>query len=485
MTKHISYGIVLFLVLALTTVSCKNAFLEVVPKGQQVASALNDYELLMNSPIHYDYAYAGGWQVPAMLGDEIAAEENNYRNAGVINQRLFRWDAVLFGPTEDAQDIRVAMTNTYRLNKIINEVMDAPDGSYEQKQSLRAEALATRAFNYFQLINVYAKPYDAATATTDPGFPVNTTADISKDDFNRGTVQSVYDFIISDLKEAIKALPVQQVIQTRVSKPAACALLAKVYLFMGKPEEALPLLNQAFTDMAAWQVPPQLYNYNITFGPNGSFLPIGPNGPVSPSATPADFKEIVWAKTFQNFTANGSSGIVLSPAAAALYSSSDLRLNFYTKTYPSGAPNPAGRLRKYGVQYSRFGIGLADMYLLRAECKARSNDFAGAVADVQLLRNNRMPVADAAVPAPVANDKVALISFILDERIREFALEGHRWFDMRRLSVDPLFKGKAFTHTLYLAAGGTEVYTLQQPQRLVLRIPPVILTANPGMPDNP
>jgi hypothetical protein len=95
-----------------------------------------------------------------------------------------------------------------------------------------------------------------------------------------------------------------------------------------------------------------------------------------------------------------------------------------------------------------------------------------------------MPPADATVNAATAADQALLIKFIINERTREFAFEGFRWFDMRRLSVDPLFTGAVFTHTLYDPSGNT-VYTLKQPDRLVLQIPQFFIDANPGMTNNP
>jgi hypothetical protein len=482
MNKYIKISIFLFLLSGVGS-SCKKKFLEVIPKGKLVATTYSDYDLLMNSVAFYQYFGGGGWQVPVLLGDEIAAEENNFRSANTQIQRLFRWEPVVYEQTETAPDITIALSNIYSFNKIINEVMDAEGGTPEQKRALRAEALASRAYTYFQLVNFYAKPYAVATAAMDPGFPLNTTSDITKNDFERGTVQGVYDFIITDLKEAIVALPVQPVIQTRLSRVAAESILGKVYLFMGKAGEALPLLNNAFTDLASWTVPARLYDYNVTLGTGGSFLPIGANGPVSPFVNYNDFTETILAKTFQNFAANGSYGVVISPATAALYGADDLRLKFYSATYPNGSPNPGGRLRKYGVQYSKFGVELRELYLLRAECKARLNELPGAITDVETLRRNRMP--DPAVPAAIAGDQQALIRFVIEERIREFAAEGYRWFDMRRLSVDPLFTSLNFTHTLFLTAGGTTVYTLERPNRLVLRLPFNITSNNPGMANNP
>ena len=197
------------------------------------------------------------------------------------------------------------------------------------------------------------------------------------------------------------------------------------------------------------------------------------------------------SKVFYNGSYSGNqfanNGLVLDPKFAVLYGSTDWRLQFYSANNPDGSPNPGGRLRKNGVTYSRCGLQLPDLLLLSAECKARNNDLSGAKTDVETLRKKRMPVADASVPSATATDQTALIKFIIDERVREFALEGARWFDMRRLSLDPLFSGMTFTHTLYNDdAGNTStLYTMDQPNRLTLQLPPYITAANPGMPNNP
>ncbi len=70
---------------------------------------------------------------------------------------------------------------------------------------------------------------------------------------------------------------------------------------------------------------------------------------------------------------------------------------------------------------------------MRAELKARADDLAGAKADLKPLRSKRMPANIVAIPSGIANDKEALVRFILEERIREFAISGMRWMDMRRL----------------------------------------------------
>ncbi len=489
MKKHIILSIVILGVLT----SCKKSWLEIVPQGSLVATTTNDYDMLMNDPGFYIYPSIGGYQEPQLMGDEIAAEGAYFASLGsndLYRARFFQWADTIY-PTADVTPFALVTytQQMYQLNKIIAEVMTSTGGSDEQKKGILAEAQATRAFTIWNLANYYCKPYNAATAATDPGFPFTTEPSVTTATFKRGTLQQTYDFIIKDLQEALQSIPAKQPYVTRMSKPAVEGLLGKVYLFMGRSNDALPLLKAALADVTA-NGQTVLYNYNQTLAPGGAMLPIstttGPNGP---GQNQTDVTEAVVSKVYNcgpyGGNQTGNNGLVLTPQVQALYGSSDWRLLFYSNTNQDNTINPSGRLRKYGYVYSRFGLQLPELYLLSAEAKARANDLAGAVADVETLRKNRMPVVDAAVPAAIAGNQTNLIKFIIDERIREFALEGYRWFDMRRLSVDPLFAGINFTHTIYNADGTTTVYTLKQPNRLVLRFPRNISDANPDMENNP
>lgn len=477
------------IMLMVSLTACKKDFLNVVPLGSQIAVTTDDYDQLMNDPNFYFYT-VGGLQEPAMMGDDVAADADYFNQGSVQMVNAFQWQASIFLQTDrEPFDIQIQLSDMYECNKIIAEVDGSSGGTDSLKKELKAEAMATRAWLNFEFINFYAKPYLASTAAADPGFPIIDEPNVAQSKYTRATVQAFYDFMIKDLTTAIASLPVKAKINTRMSRPAAEGLLGKIYLFMGRYSDAAPLLKAALADVAAAGVP-VLYDYNVTFGPGGSFLPIDPYyGPASPGQNYNDLKEAVVSKVFYNGSYNGNyfgnDGLVLDPKAALLYGSTDWRLLFYTSNNPDGSVIPNGRLRKYGVNYSRFGLQLSDLYLLSAECKARTNDLAGAKADVETLRKNRMPVADAAVPSATSTDQTELIKFIIDERVREFAMEGARWFDMRRLSVDPLFSGQAFTHTLYNTDGSTTVYTLEQPNRLTLQIPPSIIGPNPGMVNNP
>lgn len=467
-------------VLWMSAGSCKKDFLEITPKGKLIAKSINDYEKSLFSldlvNMFTDAQIA--------MGDDVSAIEPFFSGAAQRTQALFRWDDVVYLPADNPSEMQVPMQNIYLFNKVINEVMNAADGTPEAKRSLQAQARTARAWTYFLLINYFGKPYNAATAATDPGFPIIDKADVTQTKFTRATVQEVYDFILNDLNTSIPDLPSQLTHRMRLCKAAGEGLLGKIYLFMGKPNEALAHLNNSFTALTVSAIPAGLYDYNSRFGPGGSFLPIGIFGPTLPSTI--NNEENILAKQVSNSWSFVNSELLVSVQTAALYGASDLRLNFFVNTaYPSGN-FPNGMKRRRGPGTAQIGFTVPDLYLLRAETKARLDDLAGARTDLEALRAKRMPIADAAIPDAVATNENALILFILEERIREFAVTGYRWFDMRRLSVDPDFSNTVgSSHILYNTQGAvTATYTLK-PERLTMRFAPKIMDLNPGLENNP
>ncbi|WP_256003956.1 RagB/SusD family nutrient uptake outer membrane protein [Pedobacter deserti] len=477
MKRYITYPLLMLTVL-FSGMSCKKSFLEVLPKGKVIAVNVKDYELLLNNP---DLQNVGA-DAQILLGDEVTMEEPYYSGLTLREQQLFTWSADIYQPDENAAETSGPLSAIYTYNKIINEVMEASDGTLQQKKAILAEALAGRAWTYFLLINYYGKPYEQSTAAADPGFPIITTADITVNRFTRASVQEVYNFIVADLERALPDLPAQVFHRLRMSRPAAQALLGKVHVFMRRFNDALPLLESALQGFTTAQTPLGLYDYNQTFAPNGEFMPVdffGPNYPLTP-----DNREVAYLRQFSNFHALMNT-LQVNSQTMALYNPADFRLLLYSPTpFPVGDPFQAGAQRRTAPTIVPFGVNLPEVYLLLAECKARANDRQGAVTALEQLRSKRLPQAEAAVPGAVSADQKRLLDFVFEERLREFAGLGFRWFDMRRLSVDPLFTMPVYTHTLRGADGSTEVYTLKK-ERLVLKIPKRILQTNPGMPDNP
>lgn len=68
-------------------------------------------------------------------------------------------------------------------------------------------------------------------------------------------------------------------------------------------------------------------------------------------------------------------------------------------------------------------------------------------------------------------DQAGLLQAIYDERERELAFEGHRWFDLRRLNQPAMTK--TFLENTYTLELGDSRYTL--------RFPTEAVEANPGI----
>jgi hypothetical protein len=91
-------------------------------------------------------------------------------------------------------------------------------------------------------------------------------------------------------------------------------------------------------------------------------------------------------------------------------------------------------------------LRIAEMYLIRAEVAATAGaptfNEAAARADLQTLKRNRYTdyTGSAQEAADAALTGQALFNEIMRQRRLEFAFEGHRFFDFKRLGL-PIRKG--------------------------------------------
>ncbi|GEP89760.1 SusD family protein [Chitinophaga terrae (ex Kim and Jung 2007)] len=484
--KKIAKNITVFSLSILSLAGCKKDFLEVTPKGKLIAQKTGDYDLILNqSSLHQFMTFS-----PMVMGDEVTGSPNfltlGFGASTLADQEAFKWADDIFLPSNTDSEITIMVKQIYIYNKVIKEVMSSTGGTEAQKRSILAEALTGRAWVNFMLVNLYGKPYNAATAGTDLASPLFMNADVTQTTFTRATVQQLYNQVIADLTQAIPLLPENITNRARASKPTAQAILGKVYMFMQKWEEAAPLLNAFIAALPAATIDVGLYDYHKEFAAGGTFLPIDPM--YGPSRLMVDLdKEVAYMKSATRMYAAGLDGVILSASAAALFTPGDERLKFYSpQTWLTSETYPNGMLRAWGQSYANLGVTVPDVYLLAAECKARLGKINEAAEDIRNFRLTRVPQDEAPVPSAIAGSKVSLVKYILEERIREQAITGNRWFDMRRLSVDPEYAGTiGATHTIVDIKGNiTGTYKLR-PERLTMRFPIYVMDNNPGMTNNP
>lgn len=457
---------------------CSSSFLDVEPKGKRIASTVRDYDLMFNNTDLLNV----NTDAQVLLGDDVATIAPFWSGAALRNKRLFEWKDDVYEGNEDAIELTAPMQHIYAYNKIIDEVLLAKEGTDVKRNELRAEALLGRAWTYFLLINYYGAPYDKVTAGTDLGFPIVRNADATKTVFERATVAEVYNFIEEDLREAIKAIPQNIHHRMRGSLAAAQGLLGKVLVFKGDYANAWPLLDASVQNATNATIPVKLYDYNVEFQTGGVFTPVGMFGPAAPLTT--QNHENLYAKQFVNYSAFISSDVVIIPEVMKLYAADDLRLKFYSNMpFPAGVPYKEGMMRRTGPSATQFGVILPELYLLRAEAAARINKLDLAKADLLTLRKNRMPETTAALPLNSLQSADDYLKFIEEERHREFAGFGYRWFDLRRYSVSNKAILNDVQHVLYEEDGSVQKYTLD-PKRLLMRFPTKLMLQNPNMQNN-
>ncbi|CAM1363227.1 RagB/SusD family nutrient uptake outer membrane protein [Tenacibaculum xiamenense] len=135
--------------------------------------------------------------------------------------------------------------NNYRVNRFwknsyltiagVNSVLELLEEGTEESNQVLGENYYLRGLVYFQMGNLFGRPYNQGT--TNLSVPLKLTTDF--DDLpDRHTVGEVYDQVIADLLKA-EELMTENKGPSFASKGAAQALLSRVYLYMGDNAKAI------------------------------------------------------------------------------------------------------------------------------------------------------------------------------------------------------------------------------------------------------
>src|SRR5690606_6995436 len=123
------------------------------------------------------------------------------------------------------------------------------------RESALGSAHFVRGLNFFLIAQLFAPAYDANDLDNPFGIPLRMTADINAKT-RRSTMGETFRQIEKDLQLAASLLPDRPLFVSRPSKAAAYAALSRLYLYMGRYEEA----NGAADLSIAIQ--PELMDYN-------------------------------------------------------------------------------------------------------------------------------------------------------------------------------------------------------------------------------
>jgi starch-binding outer membrane protein, SusD/RagB family len=396
--------------------------------------------------------------------------------------------------TPDNQDTPTYFwTATYDAIAHANEVLAVIDdlpGERARRRAVQGEALLTRAYGHFMLVNLFAKHYDEETAGNDMGIPyVEEPERVFLKQYTRNSVREVYDKIEKDLLNGLRLVNDNFYANSgkyHFTRNAALAFASRFYLFKGDFENCINYSTQLL------EGDPEVFVKDIS-GILGQTA--NPNEFIQAFVSPTDQSNLLMIRNITNFPVNV--GHWPSPNLInALYNSNpwfvdDVRTS---NEYPIYLRGTGWGLAKYEFLFERSSltsnVGLyytimpvlrgEEVILNRAEAYAFSNNFDAAMADLQVIVKNRYE-GNPAVTLPVLrsyygnnNNLVATVRFILDERRKEFMHEGLRWFDIKRYGI-PVTHATQFLDQLFLEADD---------KRKILQIPKAAIDVG-GLEPNP
>lgn len=435
--KHIIY--IFFIA---SVVSC-NDYLDIEPVGKVIPKTVEDYRSFLTQA----YAISKNHkELFAYRADELQIEKNTQ---GVEQyEDIFIWNDESPSPSTRAFSYSPFYTTIFYTNHIINSAVKI-EGNIEAKNQLVGEAYALRAMQYFELINIYAKTYSKTTASSDVGVPIVTEYN-ADGEYQVKPLQEVYDLILSDIEKAESLINVtQQELgkNYRFSLIALKSFKSRVFLYKKEWQKAIDTAKSALAIKSA------LVDLNI----DNSKMPSEYNSIESILAL-----DIVSSFDISSY-AKISSDLINSYDKI-----NDLRFSIYFNESNGSYTAIKNANSKYKCSYRT-----AELYLTIAEALTQLNKITEAKSKLIEFVKTRYKSSEINTIETTINslNKNDLLNEVLEERRREFAIEGHRWIDLKRT-----------TQPIIIKTYDGNTYTLKQnDERYVIPFPKDAKINNPNL----
>ncbi len=437
-------------------VSCSD-FLEVDPEDQntiqqQFSTRENTldavaglYREINTAFFNADFAYYGDLQAGNVRYTPDIGETNLGRVT--INELPTIYD---FNADKIENDLDDTYENAYQVvnaaNTVLENITQTPDLTEEERDQIRSESLAARAFAHFYLARMYAQSfafdpeggnlgvvYNTRTLTVGVAFPA------------RSTLAETFDLIGQDLDEALSISRGSSILEgfekNTFSPTVIKTLMADVALWQQDYQTVFALCDEIINNAGISLTPADSYanqwlggtdlsetifalavslntEGSISFSMNGIY----PNFSGSQSLAPDC--ENTTDLSFADFAASGD--------LISLFEENDIRLtsllgqqqlctlddNVELSSLPYSFTN------KYNAQKGMILYRLSELYLMRAEAALMLGDNGQALEDLNTIRNR------AGLESIMSNTN--LESEILLERRRELAFENKTFYDLSR-----------------------------------------------------
>jgi hypothetical protein len=414
MNKITSHFFLFFLLLLLMGACSKSKFLDAKPSSNLLLpSSLGDFsQLLENFEVMSETGALG-----TLSSDEYYLDYFYWQALNPKEHNAYIWAPDIYQGQGNIADWNYPYQQVFYANTVLEGLGKLrPDSSnLASFNFIQAWALFVRGFAFFNLAQTFAPICDSSSNPDAAGIPLHLSPDPNRL-VKRASLKQTYAQIIADITVAKNLLgpDLPPYNRNHPSKPAALALLARVYLSMRKYD-----LAGAYAD-SSLQIYHKLIDYN----------------------TGQPFKRMNDETLYQCNTLNSSSilfGIFYQPTISVdsnlyhLYTdSNDLRKILFFRLDGQGNINLVNTYDGNGHCFT--GLATDEVLLIRAECNARRGEAVQAMRDLNSLLVNRWRTRTF-TPLTAMDGKDALGKILLERR-RELLFRGLRFSDLRRLNKE-------------------------------------------------
>ncbi|MFC3199847.1 RagB/SusD family nutrient uptake outer membrane protein [Parapedobacter deserti] len=401
--------------------------------------------------------------VTSVVSDEAVMPEENT----VSNSDAYRWlyTSSSGSVTSAFAEYYMAIDRANRVLAAMDQVSAANAAEEQLKARYRGELLALRAYAHFELLRAYASAYEPGAL----GVPYMKESAIGSP--TRAPFEAVVANLYGDLATAKSLIPSDFTDRTRITSAAVSAMQARVALYARDWELAHQYASEAIE--------------RAPLADRSDFADIW----VDQSQAEVIWKlsRVVGDSRIGGFYFREAGGIALYAPSQKLMATYDRNNDIRFSAYVSHQPGRGAGKSEYLVEKYRGGDpdapGLTDiklfrtgeLYLIKAEALAEDNQISAANEALNTLRSQRI----AGYADRHYGGKDDLIQAVYEERYKELAFEGHRFFDLRRRRL-PVERSPLD------AANTSGALTLTPNQaQYALPIPTDELRVNPNMEQNP
>ncbi|TDS12967.1 RagB/SusD family nutrient uptake outer membrane protein [Sphingobacterium paludis] len=435
----------LYIIVLLASSSC-SSFLEVDPKdsisGEDVIHDQASAQAALNGAYVAlrDYYSVNFQSIAYLSGDNVEWTGSQSQIQEFINHRVNPENSTI------AATWNGIYQSVNRANNIIKVLSENDQlGIAENERALiLGQAYAIRALSYFDLLRVWG----GVPLITEPTARVGENAGVA-----RSSSDETYALILQDLSAAEELLP-QATNRFTFTKKTVWALKARFYLYREDWTQAIAFANRLLTD-ADYELLNPYYSFfknNVT-GTRESVFELYYN------ANELNPHRGQWQPQTNGGTRQWAPNAALvslltTPATGGARSELIARDNqnrwYGNLYYRSPASDPT------------YIVRIAELYLIRAEASAHTQNFDQAVADLNKVRARAL-----LTPKPTSQNQAEILRAVEDERRLEFAFEAHRWFDLVRTKR------------------AQDVLGISESFRILLPIPYSQILADPVLDQNP